>query len=92
MIRSLYSLLKPGGTWLVYEHVIADKQYPIVRALQAVYQIVWPSLMGNCNINRDTGRVLKEAGEWESFELGKGEGEVGWETLGHVVGRLVKKK
>lgn len=90
--KSLYSLLKPGGQWLVYEHVVADPQYKLSRILQNMYQMVWPILMGGCNVNRDTTRSLREAGAWETFELGKGKGEVGWEMLGHIVGRLVKAK
>lgn len=92
MCRSLYSLLKPGGQWLVYEHVIADEQYTLSRVLQHIYNLAWPHLMGNCNVTRDTGKSLRNAGEWEKVDFGRGKDEVGWEMLGHIVGRLVKAK
>ena len=72
--------------------MIADPQYKLSRLLQHMYQIVWPIVMGGCNINRDTAKSLRAAGEWEKVELGKGKDEVGWEMLVHIVGRLVKAK
>jgi len=48
--------------------------------------------MGGCNVTRDTRKSLMAAGEWEKVDLGKGQGEEGWETLGHIMGRLVKAK
>jgi hypothetical protein len=86
----LYSLLKPGGQWLVYEHVVARPEYQLSRLLQNIYEIIWPIFLGGCNINRDTAKSLNEAGSWSKVELGRAEDEVGWEILGHVVGRLVK--
>lgn len=86
----LYSLLKPGGQWVLVEHVLADQKYPLSRRLQDAFQLVWPTLAGGCNINRDTRRYVSEAGAWSRVELAKGHGEFGWEVLGHVVGRLIK--
>ncbi|KAI8710470.1 hypothetical protein NCS52_01564000 [Fusarium sp. LHS14.1] len=88
--KSLYSLLKPGGQWLVYEHVVAEPKYPIPRLLQHAYNIVWPFFLGGCNIKRDTAEVLKRAGTWETVDLDRKNGEGGWEMLGHIVGKLVK--
>lgn len=86
----LYSLLKPGGQWLVYEHVVAEPKYNISRLLQNVYNIVWPFFFGRCNIKRDTAEALKRAGTWDLVDLGRRNGEEGWEMLGHIVGKLVK--
>ncbi|KAM5360901.1 hypothetical protein ACJA88_014667 [Fusarium oxysporum] len=88
--KSLYSLLKPGGQWLVYEHVAAEPKYLIPRLLQHAYNIIWPFFLGGCNIKRDTAEALKRAGTWETVDLGRKNGEGGWEMLGHIVGKLVK--
>jgi len=89
--KSLYVLLKSGGQWLVYEHIGADPRYRVSRWLQRVYQLLWPLVMGGCNINRDTTDILKGAGSWKSVTLGRMRRDVGWEMLGHVVGTLVKR-
>lgn len=88
--KSLYSLLKPGGQWLLLEHVLADPKYPLSRGLQGLFQLIWPTVAGGCCVNRDTEKYVKESGSWSKVELTKGDGEFGWELLGHVVGRLVK--
>lgn len=87
--KFLYSLLKPSGQWVLVEHVLADQKYPLSQHLQGAFQLLWPTLFGS-NINRDTARYVRDAGNWSRVELAKAEGEVGWEMLGHVVGRLVK--
>ena len=89
--KSLYALLKPGGKWLVYEHIGADPRYWASRWLQEVYQLLWPLVMGGCNINRDTADILRGVGSWESVTLGRMRRDVGWEMFGHVVGTLVKR-
>lgn len=86
----LYSLLKSGGQWLVYEHVVAEQKYTIPRLLQHAYNMVWLFFLGACNIKRDTTEVLKRAGTWDTVNLGRKNGEGGWEMLGHIVGQLVK--
>ncbi|KAF7179587.1 hypothetical protein CNMCM7691_008635 [Aspergillus felis] len=53
--RFLYSLLKPGGQWVIVEHVIVDLKFPLARWIQGMFEVVWPTLMGGCNINRDSG-------------------------------------
>lgn len=88
--RFLYSRLKPGGQWLIAEHVLADQKYPLSRRIQGAFQVVWPTILGGCNINRDTGRYVRDAGPWSQVDLVRGKDEYGWEMLGHVVGRLVR--
>lgn len=88
--KSLYSLLKPGGQWLVYEHVVVEQKYTIPRLLQHAYNMVWPFFLGGCNIKRDTAEVLKRAGTWDTVDLSRKNGEGGWEMLGHIIGQLVK--
>lgn len=73
------------------EHVLADPKFPPARWTQGIFEIVWPTLMGGCNINRDSRSYVSQAGPWRMVELGRGLNEFGWEMLGHVVGRLVKQ-
>ncbi|KAF4333050.1 s-adenosyl-L-methionine-dependent methyltransferase [Fusarium beomiforme] len=73
--ESLYSLLKPGGQWLVYEHVVAEQKYTIPRLSQHAYNMVWLFFLGVCNIKRDTTEALKGAGTWDTVNLGSKNGE-----------------
>lgn len=88
--KFLYTLLKPGGQWLLMEHVVVDDKYPLSRWVQRTFQLVWPTLFGGCNLTRDTARYIREAGPWSRVEVGKGDGEFGWELLGHATGRMIK--
>ena len=96
-IGGLYRLLKPGGKMLVCEHVVnpwtTRKGSKLARAIQGLYTILgWSFFMGDCHMNRDTGKILKEAasadGGWESVDL---ESDFEWTTLPYVSGVLVKK-
>jgi len=89
--KFLYSLLKPGGQWLLYEHVAVEPQYRTLRLLQNIYDIMWPFVLGGCHINRDTADSLKRAGSWEKVDLGRKKGEVGREMIGHIAGKLIKE-
>ncbi|KAL8761549.1 MAG: hypothetical protein Q9184_002343 [Pyrenodesmia sp. 2 TL-2023] len=64
---ALYRLLKPGGTMIVYEHVKSEDM--ISSKVQDMYNIVWPYLLANCNMNRDTAQILREAGDWAKVDL-----------------------
>lgn len=90
--RGLYALLKKGGSMIVFEHVKVDDRRGslLAKVLQKVYGVVWPHLMAGCELDRPTGEWLKEAGEWEKVELEGLKGEMGFETIPHVLGRLVK--
>jgi len=86
----LYALLKPGGQWLVYEHVASPKSP--ARLFQAAYSVVSGALCDGCNLTRNTEQIIRAAGEWESVSFGLDPRECYFECLPHVVGRLVKKE
>ncbi|KAL8643717.1 MAG: hypothetical protein Q9210_007585 [Variospora velana] len=86
---ALYRLLKPGGKMIVYEHV---KSRDFVSSIvQDIYNIVWPHVLANCHLNRDTARTLREAGEWAKDDLERSPfQEDAWQAFPHIWGRLTK--
>ena len=52
--------------------------------------MVWPIFMGNCYLDRDTGKYLLEAGSWSTIELDEQKEEDAWMLFPRVSGRLVK--
>ncbi|KAL8977845.1 MAG: hypothetical protein Q9177_006550 [Variospora cf. flavescens] len=86
---ALYRLLKPGGKMIVYEHV-KSRDY-VSSIVQDLYNIVWPHALGNCQLNRDTARTLREAGEWAKDDLERPPfQEDAWQALPHIWGCLTK--
>jgi len=60
-------LLKPGGTFLFIEHVLA-KDRPRLLKRQRFWNRVWVPLCGNCHLTRDTEQSILDAGlELESI-------------------------
>ncbi|KAL9128917.1 MAG: hypothetical protein Q9217_002507 [Psora testacea] len=88
MMVALYKVLKPGGQMIVYEHV--ESKDPLSRAVQGIYQVLWPYLMGNCNLTRPTGDYILKAGEWSTADMTTPEKEDPWMVIPHISGRLVK--
>lgn len=48
--------------------------------------------MGGCQLTRDTAKLLREAGDWETVDLGAPKGEAWYEPIPYTMGRLVKAK
>ncbi|KAK4631952.1 Methyltransferase-like protein 7A [Fulvia fulva] len=92
IIRELYPLLKPGGKWLVYEHVKTKYTGDFVAYWQKMINIIWPHFFNGCDITRPTDEWLLRAGEWEEVKLKPGAGEGPYDCVPHVIGTLTKKK
>lgn len=92
-IRGLFALLKPGGRVVVCEHVVnpwRSEGSIMARFMQIVYTILgWPFFMGGCELQRHTETFLKDAGEWEKFEL---EYVGPKDAIPFLVGELIKKR
>jgi ubiquinone/menaquinone biosynthesis C-methylase UbiE len=89
-INGLYKLLKPGGRFILSEHVLAKTA--VARFLQRWYHLIgWRTLIGGCNMDRDTGRYVEEAakddGGWAEVNFEPSARNV---PLGYLVGSLVK--
>jgi SAM-dependent methyltransferase len=61
VVSEIYRILKPGGRYLFLEHVAAPPGSGL-RRLQGILQTPWKWLFEGCHLNRDTHRVLGEAG------------------------------
>ena len=91
-VEGLYNVLKPGGRLVVCEHVVSRAIVP--RALQWFYMNIgrWNFLMGACNMDRDTGKVLREvAGRdgWQSVKLERINDHA---AVPYIVGTMVKRQ
>ncbi|CAA9960144.1 phospholipid methyltransferase [Pyrenophora teres f. maculata] len=91
-IKSLYSLLKPGGRMVICEHIVnpwRTEGSVAARFMQLVYTILgWPFFMGGCELQRHTPDYLRDAGEWDKYDL-KYYGAR--DAIPFIVGELIKK-
>ncbi|KAL1304193.1 hypothetical protein AAFC00_000616 [Neodothiora populina] len=90
IIRELYPYLKPGGKWLVYEHVQTKFRKDFVGYWQSLIDVIWPTFFDGCSITRPTDEWLQQAGEWASVDLNPGAGEYKYDVIPHAIGVLVK--
>lgn len=52
--------------------------------------IFWRPIIGGCDIQRNTGKWLKEAGPWSNIDLAHPSTESWFHTLPHILGILTK--
>jgi len=88
-IRGLYSLLKPRGQFLLFEHISARKSV-VSMYMQAIYNLPWPTLFAGCYLNRPTDEILKNIGTWESIEMEKAKDSTPFDVIPHFTGKFVK--
>lgn len=94
-IKEMYGYLKPGGRWFVYEHVKCGSERIrerglFMRAYQRFVNILWPHLIGGCELCRNTPKMLREAGSWAKIDLGQPDSEPWYHPLPHILGTLTK--
>lgn len=91
-IKGLYNLLKPGGRMVISEHVANPWRTEgrfAARIMQVFFTFAgWPFFMGGCELQRHTVELLRDAGEWDKFELKYYGSE---DVIPFVVGELIKK-
>ncbi|GAW19820.1 hypothetical protein ANO14919_093110 [Xylariales sp. No.14919] len=88
-IRELYALLRPGGRWYIYEHVKAEYSW-YMRLYQRVVNLVWPHLIGGCELCRPTEKTLREAGPWTSIDVSQPPDEPWYHCVPHILGVFTK--
>ncbi|TXT09231.1 hypothetical protein VHUM_02705 [Vanrija humicola] len=90
-VAELYTYLKPGGKWFVYEHVVCfKKQGTFMGVYQAFINLFWPTCMGGCQLRRDTKATLLKAGPWTSVDLAQPSDEPDLTVTPHAYGVLTK--
>ncbi|KAK5992309.1 Thiol S-methyltransferase TMT1B [Cladobotryum mycophilum] len=89
-IKLLYRLLKPGGTWYVYEHVKANRGGLLTSAYQQFVNLFWRIPFGSCRLCRDTERYLWNAGEWKEFNIAQPPDEPSYAVCPHIIGTVTK--
>ncbi|KAI0471270.1 S-adenosyl-L-methionine-dependent methyltransferase [Xylaria cf. heliscus] len=88
-IRELYTLLRPGGRWYIYEHVRVTHSW-YMKLYQRIINIAWPHFIGGCQLCRETGKTLREAGPWTNIDIGQPPTEMWYGTVPHITGVFTK--
>ncbi|KAI1428635.1 S-adenosyl-L-methionine-dependent methyltransferase [Xylaria sp. FL1777] len=88
-IHELYELLRPGGRWYVYEHVAVEYSW-YMWLYQRVVNLVWPHLIGGCELCRPTEKTLRETGPWASIDVAQPPEEPWYSSVPHVLGVFTK--
>ncbi|KAK2600280.1 hypothetical protein QQS21_004999 [Conoideocrella luteorostrata] len=88
LMREAYSLLRPGGRFIFWEHGRSDDAFTALA--QACWNPAWSALVGGCCINRDIKSAIVAAGEWESLDAIE-QDEDPYNFLPRTWGVLVKK-
>ncbi len=74
VIEEARRVLKPGGTFFFFEHVVAETKWR--RRFQDWFHAPWKYLGDGCNLNRDLAAVIRRSGfesvEIEAFDLPAG--------------------
>ncbi|KOS23075.1 Methyltransferase-like protein 7B [Escovopsis weberi] len=90
-IKLLYRLLKPGGTWYLYEHVKTKRGGPLMSLYQRLIAPVWRISFGSCQLCRNTEKSLRDAGPWEHIDLCQPPTEPTLSLCPHIYGSATKK-
>ncbi|OTB00665.1 hypothetical protein M426DRAFT_324132 [Hypoxylon sp. CI-4A] len=88
-IRELYSYLKDGGRWYVYEHVRCEYSW-YMRVYQRILNLFWPHFIGGCLLCRQTEKTIREAGPWKAIDVGQPSIEPWYQVTPHILGVFTK--
>ncbi|KAI0791413.1 hypothetical protein C8Q75DRAFT_792594 [Abortiporus biennis] len=83
-------VVKPGGQFLFYEHVLSPRKD--VAWWQRFWTPVWKSAFDGCRLDRPTDSMVDKMDVWSSKQLWGKEGEDEENLWWHSVGRFVKKE
>ncbi|KAH8163711.1 hypothetical protein CIB48_g4536 [Xylaria polymorpha] len=60
-----------------------------IRAI-GILNLAWPHLIGGCELCRQTGKTLREAGSWTTIDIGQPPDEQWFGTVPHILGVFTK--
>jgi hypothetical protein len=88
---ALYKLLKGNGQGrlLFWEHIRNREFFP-TTVYQWCLDWVWPTLLSGCHLSRDTDKVLREAGQWDTVTLKRSESYLWFAPIQFLFGLMVK--
>ena len=58
--------------------------------IAAFLNLLWPHVIGGCQMCRETGKWLREAGPWSQVDVHPLADEPWYYTMPHVIGVLTK--
>ncbi|KAF7532458.1 hypothetical protein G7054_g7950 [Neopestalotiopsis clavispora] len=88
-IQELYGYLKKGGRWYVFEHVRAETPVAI-RLYQAFLNLIWPTCLGGCQLDRTTGEYILNAGPWTKADCFRPVDQSSYACTPHIFGVYTK--
>lgn len=90
VIRELVPVLKPGGRWLLFEHVQTKYQGHFVDGWSKAINTVWPHFLNGCDLRRPIDEWVAKSGHWKDVQI-RPAGDYGpYDTVPHVVGTFTK--
>jgi hypothetical protein len=81
-------VLKPGGSFLFYEHVLSHRED--VAWWQRFWTPLWKLAFDGCRLDRPTHMWIERMGVWSSGDIWAKEGEDEESLFWHRVGKFVK--
>lgn len=88
LIKELRSYLKPGGKWIVYEHVKNDGL--LVGGYQKLLDGVWTQCLNGCSLRKDTKGLIEGTGGWKN-SLQPAAHDNPWSCFPHAQGVLISE-
>jgi ubiquinone/menaquinone biosynthesis C-methylase UbiE len=61
VLKEIKRVLVPGGKFYFWEHV-ADQRGTTMRRNQDLLNYIWPFIFDGCEVNRDLGKMIRDAG------------------------------
>ncbi|KAJ9636591.1 hypothetical protein H2204_005191 [Knufia peltigerae] len=93
-VADLYGMLKPGGRFVLCEHVVNNRSWGANLAQKFWMLVGWKALMGGCDLRRDTVQTFLKVAKEKDGGFAKVEmTQVDPHSIStHVVGVLTKKQ
>lgn len=84
-LATIQTLLKPGGEFLFFEHV-DNGQDRLTMSVARLFSLVWPSVMGGCNLDGKVDVVAQRMSGWSSVDIKNTDQFKGYNIFRYVVG------